>query len=502
MRAMITNSQKIFLLMSITIILSVSGVLTACNFPRPVDAIEVSVFQTAGLDARFLPLYQTLGGEEVLGEPISPIMEEDQGERWCQYTMNAKMCVLNGHTDLDAYSLAPVVVESELMPKGSHQHVVQQETGKIVDGYVIHPDFISMYEKLYGTIFTGQPLGNAWVNYDEGRIEQYFENVVIAQDLDDTTRTAYLLPVAHAACTYGCDISIDEGVFLPAVQTQPEQVTSPFSTFMSKINGSDFGQPLTKPFINQDGLQVQIFENAAIASQPDNLSEASFLPLAYELNMFETEPSDELYSESPDVYFYPVGKKGYHVVSWFDTFIQNHGGRNVAGNPIAEIAYYEEDIRQCFENYCLDLVQNQEIGQPTATLVPLGAWYVEQQLNVGNLTEDMLLVEWVTADEIQFEIYEQSSTVDRETSQMITLSIISTTTGKPLSGISSRVTLITPSNQKTELDLMNTNIHGISSVIVPAHVDLENGTVMRYEVCVDLISGEEVCQADAYLVKD
>jgi hypothetical protein len=49
---------------------------------------------------------------------------------------------------------------------------------------------------------------------------------------------------------------------------------------------------------------------------------------------------------------------------------------------------------------------------------------------------------------------------------------------------------------------MNTNGQGVSWVNVPAHTGLENGTVMHYEVCVELVNGEEVCETNAYLVKD
>jgi hypothetical protein len=492
-------SQKSIVIIIFISILTVSGIFAACNFPRPDRAIEVSVFASAGIDARFLPLYQTLGGETVLGEPISPILEE--GEQWCQYTMNAKMCVIAGRSDLEAYSLAPVVVEGALMPEVSHQPA-SQESGKVVNGYVIHPDFIDLFDRLYGTLFAGQPLDNAWINYDRGRIEQYFENVVIAQDLDDPTQTAYLLPVAHAVCTYGCELSIDQAVFIPETQSASTQSTSPFSTFLSDVNGFVFGEPLTKPFINTEGMQVQVFEYVAIAAEPNDLSRAWLLPLSYELDMFETEPSDQRYGIEQDVYFYPVGQKGYHVVTWFDAFIREHGGRTIAGNPIAEIAYYEDDIRQCFENYCLDLVQDSETGLPAAELAPLGAWYVDKLVDQRILSQDILLVDWVTADDVQFEIYEQYPMIDHETAQVITLSIISTMTGEPLSGIPSHVTLITPDNQTIELALMNTDGRGISSVSVPAHRDLENGTVIRYEVCVELVSGEEACATNAYLVKD
>lgn len=488
------HSQKILIYSLVAFFLTAAGVLSGCNFPRPQSPIDRSVFSLRGIDARFLPLYRTLGGETILGAPISGVLQE--GEQWCQYTMNAKMCVISGRTDLEAYSFAPVVVEGALMPPTPFPQVTQ-ESGKVVNGYVIHPDFIPLYEQLYGMIFTGQPLGNAWINYDKGRVEQYFENVIIAADLDDDTPTAYLLPAAHAVCTFCDPANRPFGAF--TIETQQ---ASPFSTFLTRVNGTAFGEPLTRPFINEDGLQVQIFENAAIAAKPDDLANAWLLPLSYELNMFESNPTEQRYGTDKDVYFYPVGDKGYHVLVWFDQFIVNHGGRNTAGNPIAEVAYYDGVIRQCFENYCLDLEQDPESGLPVAALAPLGSWYVDQQLKTGHLTEDQLMVAWATPETIQFEIGEQQAKIDRDTSQVIYLSIISSETGQPLSDVRSTVTLLTPDNQQMELELMPTDQNGLTWVEVPAHSQLDNGTVIRYEVCLELNSGQEVCDASAYLVKD
>jgi hypothetical protein len=103
------HSQKIFLIIIIALVLTGTGVLSACNFPQPVEPVDVSVYETSLVDARFFALYQSLGGEDILGAPISPMLNE--GNQYCQYTMNAKMCLEAGRTDMEAYSLAPVVVE-------------------------------------------------------------------------------------------------------------------------------------------------------------------------------------------------------------------------------------------------------------------------------------------------------------------------------------------------------------------------------------------------------
>ena len=105
------SSQKVILITIIALVLTGTGALVSCNFPQAVEPVELSVYETSLVDARFFAFYQSLGGETVLGAPISPIIHEY--DRSCQYTMNAKMCVVTGRTDQEAYSLAPVVVEGE-----------------------------------------------------------------------------------------------------------------------------------------------------------------------------------------------------------------------------------------------------------------------------------------------------------------------------------------------------------------------------------------------------
>lgn len=490
------RNQKNSLFLGMAVLLAamiLSAVLLLPRDGRQADAKASALMQ---VDGRFLVLYQSLGGEGVLGKIISPLIIE--GDQLCQYAMNAKLCVLTGRLDLEAYSLAPVVVQGGLMPV-VNMPAAEQQSGKVVNGFVIHADFIPLYEKIYGTHFAGQPLGNAWVNYDKGRIEQYFENVVIAQDLNEAQSQPYLLPVAHAVCAQYCDFPIETRLFIP----QPQQRTSPFSTFLAAVDGYDFGAPLTRPFLNQDGQLVQVFEYAAVAALPDVLSDAKLLPLSVDLRMHTSPPTRQIYGVDRGVYYYPVGDSGYHVPIVFDEFIVGHGGRSIAGNPIAEIMYYEDNaIRQCFENYCLDLHQDQANGSVEAVLAPLGVWYLTQGLADGSIDRETVVDQWYQAHEVQIAVGEQASVVSRQTQQQIFVTVLSTENGAPISGIQSYARILSPDNQEQVLGLINTNAQGVSWVSIPAHRKVENGTLMRYEVCAVLLSGEQVCEAGAYLVLD
>jgi hypothetical protein len=490
------RSQKMIIFLSMAIVLAAMVLAALLLLPRTGRQADSKASALMQVDGRFLMLYQSLGGEAVLGKIISPLVTE--GDQLCQYAMNAKLCVLVGRLDLDAYSLAPVVMQGGLMPV-VNMPVAEQQSGKLVNGFVIHADFIGLYEKLYGTRFAGEPLGNAWVNYDKGRIEQYFENVVIAQDLNDAQSQPYLLPVAHAVCSHYCDFPIETRLFIP----QAQQRTSPFSTFLAAVDGYDFGAPLTRPFLNQDGQLVQVFEYAAVAAPPDALDEAKLLPLSAGLRMHTSPPTQQIYGVDRGVYYYPVGDSGYHVPIVFDEFIVGHGGRSVAGNPIAEVMYYEDDaIRQCFENYCLDLHQDEANGSVEAVLAPLGIMYLKQGLADGSIDREIVVDEWHQAHEIQVAVEKQSNMVDQETQQQIFVTVLSTQDGEPISGIQSFVRILSPDNQEQVLELINTNTQGVSWVSIPAHSGADNGTLMRYEVCVVLLSGEQVCISGAYLVQE
>jgi len=388
------------------------------------------------VDPLFWDVYILLGGIETFGQPISEVIWQDGFT--CQYMMNAEFCYDPAKSGVDAYSLAPVVLNGNLLPPAVLE-LPPQQGEKLVNGFTILPDFVPLYEQLYGALFTGEPLGEAWVNYEKGRVEQYFANVIIAQDMESSEARPYLLPAAYAVCDQHCNAP--QAVELPIPVRRSNG--SPFSTLLGIANGGDFGEPLTTAFYTEDGTLMQVYEAIVIVAPPDQIENARLLPLADMLGMFRMEPIQQQFGTDREVFFYPVEQeRGFHVPIVFDDFIAAHGGRLISGDPIAETAYYgEETIRQCFEFYCLDLAQS-PAGQ-SARLTPLGAWYLRQELEAGRISPEVLLKEWHTLDSVVIGVGEQAQIISHDTPQMMIATVHDFQTGAPVRGVGGTLVLYT-----------------------------------------------------------
>jgi hypothetical protein len=51
-------------------------------------------------------------------------------------------------------------------------------------------------------------------------------------------------------------------------------------------------------------------------------------------------------------------------------------------------------------------------------------------------------------------------------------------------------------------NLPETNSNGVSYVTIPAAYAAHSGDVLRYELCLHLLSGEEICTIGAYVVHE
>lgn len=480
-------------LSALLLILSLLAILLgACGSSTAKEASVVAQEKTA-VDGLFWDLYVILGGVETFGKAISPVIWEDGYQ--CQYMMNAEFCYDPALSGVDAYSFAPVVKDGSLMPP-SVLDLPPQQGEKLVNGFTIHPDFVPLYEQLYGTLFTGQPMGEAWVNYEKERTEQYFENVILAKDLNDPDGAVYLLPAAYAVCTQYCEVT--EAVELPIPVLRDN--VSPFGSFLSRNQGGDFGEPLTRAFYTPDGQLMQIFRGAVISAPPDDLEHAHLLPLADDLGMFRMEPIDQAFGTDRSVFFYPITEKGFHVPIVFDDFITAHGGRHIAGDPIAETAYYDNDvIRQCFENYCLDLQDGPEGVR--AVMTPLGAWYLHRELDAGRISRDVLLPGWVTADQAAIGMGEQEQKINHKTAQII-IATVHDAQGAPVSDVPGTLRLFLPDNVQQVFDFPATDHEGIAYLTLPLFGEKSDTYILRYTLCLHLPSGEEVCNDGAYVVED
>jgi len=163
--------------------------LTACGAPKDSGTLKV--------DLLFLDFYESLGGTDVLGKPISP--KFNQGNKIYQYTTAALMTYDARFPYDQRYTLAPIGIKMGITEAPSDID--------LPGGHSIHPEFQAVYEQMGKMYFTGLPLTAGRYNPIQGRIEQYFENVGFYHSDTDAPGEVHLLQYGAWFCGSSCDYS-------------------------------------------------------------------------------------------------------------------------------------------------------------------------------------------------------------------------------------------------------------------------------------------------------
>jgi hypothetical protein len=144
---------------------------TACTATRPAQPTPTLIDRLA-IDPVFRELYRHLGGEDVLGPPISPVF--NAGTARTQYVQKAKMVFDPSSPIRQRFTLAPLGVEMGVIEPPVKP---PEQAGFAYDGgHVIAPEFLPLYEKL-GAYIVGKPLTELRYNPIRRRHEQFFESV-------------------------------------------------------------------------------------------------------------------------------------------------------------------------------------------------------------------------------------------------------------------------------------------------------------------------------------
>jgi len=154
-----SKTLYIFLLCVITI--------TACG--APAGGVLLSAPGVYEVDSLFNDFYRRLGGEEVLGVAISHPFT--YGEISFQYTLAGRMAYDPQAPEHTRFYLEPIgldlgVIEAAVQPPDDPEL-------RYVDGHIIDPLFLPLYQKLGEGRGAGRPLTEARYNPAMQRVEQY-----------------------------------------------------------------------------------------------------------------------------------------------------------------------------------------------------------------------------------------------------------------------------------------------------------------------------------------
>lgn len=433
---------------------------------------------TYAVDAVFVEFYRFLQGENTLGAAISPIFEHEGIKM--QYTEAALMVYNPQETPENRYLLAPLGVEMSM--SDDPIQVSDQAGARVVDGYVIYKDFLPLYDAMQGTRFVGRPLTQVRINYERGRVEQYFSNLGFYRLLDDPTGTVHLLAYGAWKCDHACRRSPVANAIVARTRTYPE----PFVAQVAALGSSLTGRPLSEPYTASDGMLEQVYENLVVYADPQNLSEIHFRPLAEIAGLAPQQPALKM-DDTRMVFHSQQDGLGHNVPTVFEDYIAAHGGFEVAGEPETELFAEGSLYRQCFRAYCLDYDIAAE-GDARIRPAALGSRYLELNPRPNDEFE---------ANTFTLRVWEEQPVISPSDSQLVHLEVLDRTTHNPIANLEAVITLTLPDGTTQTYNFQPTNAQGQSTLSIPA-IDAQNGTLVVYRVCLN--TGDETCVDEGYLI--
>lgn len=537
------------------LVLILLSTASACNFltnqsttPSPPRQPPNPAFESFPIDPLFEEFYAYLGGEPVLGPPISRLIES--GNVKSQYVESAQLLFDPLAAPSDRFHLAPLglmlgVAEPPVPEPGL-------PGSRYINGHTIYDEFLPFYDELGGARFVGRPLTEARHNPEKHRIEQYFENLGMYRLDDEPPGSAHLLAYGAIACPQGCR-SQPPPSGVPGLRPI---LPAPFSTSASRLGLDITGLTLSEPYRSPDGEIEVIFENLVLvldlveeappavvfrlwlpkiksASRPvqdreyainlwlpitvtvisgDRVSarlemaRPLWLPLVFSrpeallqgvhlrpiVQMLGFEPQPPVPpSEDPLMVFYPTeGSRGHNVPLLFDAFLKRLGGISVSGPPISEVFPLSDGVfRQCFSNLCLDFDTNAPDNEQLAP-ARLGAEYKEKYyLPPGSLPEsgELGYLNMTVSRAHRYVTSDQSQEVQ----------VVVSENGMPLANREPVLSLTLPDGSQQVFKMEPTDAEGQTRLLLPP-VAAPSFTLIRYQVCLVDREGEQLCLEDQY----
>lgn len=464
-------------------------VLAACDASDAVPPPEVGTYS---VDSVFREFYASLGAKDTLGPAISALF--NYRGRQCQYAQNVMMCF---------DPLAQGIARFNLFPLGDGLGITEapdlSAAGKlVVDGYTVYDEFEEIYHRLYGPLYVGRPLTQPRYNANANRIEQYFENVGFYRGVDEAPGKVHLLSYGVFACSADCRYIPPS---ISVVAANRSTAAQPYLAQVARLGGlTVFGMPLTDPYTAADGNLEQIYENVVLTSPKDDTGNLQLRPVSRLLGIPVSPPGMELKGQAEGVVFYRTdGILGFHVPLIFDYFIAQHGGREISGSPLGEIAPFKDNVfRQCFENYCL-LYDSSAAASLQVRMAPLGLEYLN--LTQAKPVESTPVAEVISPDTIRLVANPGSPRIPADQVQRFDLYVVRTDNNQPVANVQSMLTLTMPDGVQSSHPLPATDAQGRATLTLPALEPAPlNGTVISFKVCLTGLAGGEVCTADTYLI--
>jgi len=501
-----------------------AGVLIIALLAAACDEASFSVDpllpQAIAIDPTFREFYDLLGGEQTLGPGISPIFTHRNV--YYQYTVAALMVHNPGAPARQRFSLAPLgldmgISEAPVSPP-------TQPEFRYVDGHIVYALFVPVYEKLGGARFVGPPITEVHYNPERSRYEQFFANLGFYWLEGDSSDEIHLLAYGAWKCDAYCRSPNPEASNV----VLPQRITKRFSAAAERLEADFTGYAITDEYETPDGYVEQVLENVVLVIDPQQPGRVFLRALTERLGY----RPDPLTGPKPGTgyVFYPVqGERGYNIPERINTYIIQHGGFEVSGPPIGEIARVKDTVyQQCFVNLCIQAFLDAQ-GNIVVRPAPLGYTYrllpiesVEQAeaqpLDLPEVeppAEDVLqqpefqpedqsapepTVETFSdtqSGEIIVQVWESFPMVAPSQAQEIGVSVFEG--GQPVINVEPDLLVTLSDGSQRQYYMYPTGSDGQTRLTVDP-VDAPSGTLIPYKVCIYNLGGQQYCVQDSFLI--
>lgn len=449
----------------------------------------------------FREFYDQIGGEYILGKPISPPVQEENFIY--QYTVNAVLVKATNLSNQSDVLFSPIGLDLNL-PLYTMKGPIQEGSYYVHD-IAIYNDFIPLFQKLGGEARVGRPLTPLRYNPQKKRYEQLFEGVGFFFNEGDPRGTVKLLAYGAWKCQDSCiyPINKDAEVILP------KPIDPHFQSFIEKY-GSDFsGFALADASQTKDGRIEQVFENIALVFDPKETPQVYLVRIPPKLGILPQDLVNK--TNEDDQVFIPLsGEKGHHVLRDFMDYLNLHGGLEVVGSPINEATMVgNQTIWQCFETICLEKDGRIDgIYQIHPSALGLEYLYLNNPPGASNQGENIPqpqtpakvpnetnAIVALPTNTIEIELIQSHAWVDSSTPQEIKATI--TQNRIPLEGLKPYLVILRPDGEPIRFPMPPTDVNGVSTGKIPA-ISAPNGTLINYKVCIQLNDLPEQCASGVY----
>jgi hypothetical protein len=455
---------------------------TACTATRQAQPTPTLIDRLT-IDPVFRELYRHLGGEDVLGPPISPVF--NAGTARIQYVQKAKLVFDPSSPIRQRFTLAPLGVEMGVIEPPVKP---PEQAGFAYDGgHVIAPEFMPLYEKL-GAYIVGKPLTEVRYNPIRRRHEQFFESVGFYR-LEGSDQV-HLLDYGIWACNDNCRQYVTATESPDATMDLVARIDPAFVQFVNQW-GADFtGFAISEPYVNKNGEWEQIFENVVLeADSPDDPGSVRLRSLTQLVNISPDPPREA--SQKPDQRFIDAeGSRGYEVPDDFWDYLEAHGGLEMSGAPTTHLApLHGSVLHQCFANLCL--MHDQQAPPPGRVRPePIGHVYKTLYYQPDHAANRL-------QTELDIRIWVRYPSVTPGQEQDVGVSVRQD--DLPLSGVQPTLILTLLDGSEKALAMEPTDASGRSSQRL-APIEGPPGSLILYKICLPLPEEQESCKEDSFVV--